>query len=164
MKTVCIISDSHRMPTYVEKVRYELCKEADVYIHCGDIFYNDPKECLDFLVVQGNHDYHLGLPYFRIVEVEEVRIFVIHGEFIYFMEDAVFEKILEINRCDILVMGHTHVAEIRYLSHGKLFCNPGSVCWPQDEFSGSYLTLQIDGKKIEPCIHRFPLDPSLFLF
>lgn len=164
MKKVCVISDSHKMKTYVEKVRFSLCKDADVYIHCGDIFYDDPAECLDFEVVQGNHDYELGLPYFKIIQVEDVRIFVIHGEFIYFMEDDIFDYILERNQCDILLMGHTHCAQIKTLPSGKLLCNPGSVCWPQDEFSGSFLTLEIEGKNIVPEIHRFEIDLSLFPF
>lgn len=164
MKKVCVISDSHKMPRYVEKIRFELCPDADLYVHCGDIYYDDPKECMDFIVVQGNHDYNCGLPYFKIVELEDIRIFVIHGEFIYYMEDEIFDKILEINHCELLLMGHTHCAEIKRLPSGKLLCNPGSVCWPQDEFSGSYLTLEINGKNIVPKIHRYELEPSLFPF
>ncbi|ADG13256.1 phosphodiesterase, MJ0936 family [Methanocaldococcus infernus ME] len=131
-----IISDTHiydRASSIPKKV-FEEFSNVDLIIHCGDI---TDKEILDELSdlarvipVQGNCDY-LNLPREQILELNNYRIGVIHGDIIYPRGDLLKLKLLGLEMgVDILISGHTHWP-IHEKFDNLLLLNPGSPTVPR---------------------------------
>lgn len=76
----------------------------------------------------------------------------------YVHEDQVEDSLLERAKCDILILGHTHVPYVRRLRKG-LVVNPGSVGQPRDrDPRASFIVLDTDGP--EAVIERVAYDTS----
>jgi putative phosphoesterase len=58
----------------------------------------------------------------------------------------------------IIVYGHVHKAFVRRLSDGTIVCNPGSVGFPQDAETASYLLIDLEGPEWVLRIRRVPFD------
>lgn len=92
----------------------------------------------------------------------EQRVAVYHGSvdsaIEYVFEDQAGDSLLERAKCDILVLGHTHVPYIRRL-RGGLIVNPGSVGQPRDrDPRASFGVLETDGPECR--IERVAYDAS----
>ncbi len=76
----------------------------------------------------------------------------------YVHEDQVEDSLLERAKCDILILGHTHVPYTRRLGKG-LVVNPGSVGQPRDrDPRASFAVLDTEGP--EAVIERVAYDTS----
>jgi putative phosphoesterase len=76
----------------------------------------------------------------------------------YVHEDQVDDSLLERAKCDILILGHTHVPYTRRLAKG-LVVNPGSVGQPRDrDPRASFAVLDTNGP--EAVIERVAYDTS----
>jgi putative phosphoesterase len=126
-RVIAVLSDTHGS---LSAEAIEVLGNVDLIIHAGDI---DTPEVLETLrgigpvvAVQGNMDggpWTKGLSRTEVVEIEDVRIYVLHN----------------IDRLDLdpeaagfhaIISGHTHRPEIRE-DRGVLFLNPGSAAWPK---------------------------------
>jgi predicted phosphodiesterase len=58
----------------------------------------------------------------------------------------------------VVVYGHVHKAFVRRLSDGTIVCNPGSVGFPQDAESASYLLIDLEGPEWVLRIRRVLFD------
>jgi putative phosphoesterase len=58
----------------------------------------------------------------------------------------------------IVVYGHVHEAFVRRLSDGTIVCNPGSVGFPQDDDTASYLLIDLEGPEWAFRIRRVSFD------
>jgi len=144
MKKIGLISDTHvpeRSKTLPLKV-HELFKGVDLIIHSGDITHEDVLIELETIApveaVLGNMDgYYIkrDLPEKKVIEVEKVKIGIIHGSGSPFgIEERIAQ---EFQNVDVIVYGHTHRAVIKEIN-GILFINPGT---PSDRIFSSRFTL-----------------------
>jgi putative phosphoesterase len=126
-RIIAVLSDTHGT---LSAEAIEVLGNADLIIHAGDIDTPDVLEALrgigPVVAVQGNMDggpWTKGLSRTEMVEIEDVRIYVLHN----------------IDRLDLdpraagfdaVISGHTHRPDIRE-DRGVLFLNPGSAAWPK---------------------------------
>ena len=152
-----VISDTHGSLKGWEK-GWEILKNSDVIIHCGDLFnhgpgnpvpegYNPKELCnifnnlsIPLLIVKGNCDSEvdqlfLKLPFsypYLFVQFSELRILASHG---HIFSDEEWEQIGEKWKINILISGHTHKWKLEKKSN-IVILNPGSPSLPKcDEFT-----------------------------
>lgn len=146
---VVIVSDNHGdldALTYVK----EKHSDADYFIHCGDAAL--PPYLLDgFAVVQGNNDLYNTFPSFRVLEIGNHRLYVVHGHHdLFFGSLSQLKSKADLNHCNIVCFGHTHsYQEIE--AEGVLFLNPGSIHHNRDGTKPSYMivTFHDDDIKVQ---------------
>ncbi|MCX7769648.1 MAG: metallophosphoesterase [Proteobacteria bacterium] len=146
-----VVSDTHlrgndnRFYILVEK----FFKNCSYILHAGDITDTKIFEGIDkeIIAVKGNMDFGQDLPLKRVIEIENVRLGLIHG----YGEPRGIEmrviKEFEKNPVDCIVFGHTHMYYIGEIGGIKLF-NPGS---PFDSRYGcrkSVGFIEVNGKEI----------------
>ncbi|MDD5023193.1 MAG: metallophosphoesterase [Candidatus ainarchaeum sp.] len=134
MKKLLLIGDLH-IPERAEKIPdwiIELLKKEkfDLILCTGDLVYtsavNELKKYAVVKAVQGNMDF-LSLPEKEIVEIEGLKIGLIHGTQIHPRGNIEqLTAIAEEMNVDILVHGHTHKLKIEKLN-GILLLNPGTA-------------------------------------
>jgi putative phosphoesterase len=99
-----------------------------------------------------NKEFLKSLPHKLSIEVEGVRILLVHGSPINYLLEYVkpsisserLQILLKNVEEDIIVNGHTHLVMARHL-HGKTVLNPGSVGRTKDGVPGAtYLLLNVD--------------------
>ncbi|HIH34878.1 MAG TPA: YfcE family phosphodiesterase [Methanosphaera sp.] len=148
-----IISDTH-IPVRSQSVPpivFEVFKDVDLILHCGDIevksVIEELEEIAPVIAVHGNCDPYIGYNTHEIVEVEEVKIGITHGV-VYPKGDTqqlyYLAKELEV---DILVSGHTHKPMIQQ-ENDVLLLNPGSPTQPRLS-EPSVMLLEINGKEVD---------------
>lgn len=159
---ILVISDTH-IPVAREtlpEIIIQEAKNASLCLHAGDLVTYDVFEKLTSLTktvaVRGNMDteeVRKKLPEKEIIEIENIRIGLIHGQgapssLISFVEEK-FKK--DLKTLNVIIFGHSHHPLIK--KKGEiLYFNPGS---PTDKFFASYNSygiLEIKGEKIEPKI------------
>ncbi len=133
---IIVVSDSHGRNEVFSKLR-ELHPNASAYISCGDTECSD--EYLDgFVTVQGNNDPYNAYPKRVIIEVEDVRILVQHGDRIPPLEltQRLSEYAIAEN-CQLMCYGHSHIFHVEE-KNGVLLVNPGSIYYNRDYSLPSY--------------------------
>lgn len=154
--SVALLSDTHvgdrakSLPSILlEKIREE---KPDLVLHAGDITSPAVLEALESIApvvaVKGNVD-HLPFPEEEIVEVEGLRVALVHGhQFFVLNSHFLTLKALDMD-ADVLVFGHTHRFYHEIVSvHGRKIhiINPGSPIFPRYDES-SFVVLRM-GKEI----------------
>jgi len=150
IKTIGVVSDTHiqnRLGTLPVKL-FSVFRNAgvDFICHAGDICTLSVLRELEHIApvraVRGNRDLHLKnkLPLIDQIEAGKVRIGLIHSHtsFLRYLVDKLryyrdgyrFERYAVMlhrvfPQADVVIFGHTHIAESRYWQ-GKLYLNPGS--------------------------------------
>lgn len=143
---VVVISDTHGYDSMIDYVMLEE-KDADLFIHCGDIC-SDIHDYPNMIIVRGNNDYH-DFPDTKIIEIEGHRIAICHSHQFYYLKKQ--EKMVQFaksNHCEMLCFGHTHVAVDEYVQ-GIHFFNPGSLYHSRDGRGKSYGILHISKEDIK---------------
>ncbi|MFO7881508.1 MAG: phosphodiesterase [Kosmotogaceae bacterium] len=156
-----VISDTHGSYDRLKKI---LDNETnfDYMIHAGDFLYHGPrnripdgyypeklanffKENKNRLIgVRGNCDADVDLMMMDVNSLLNVKEFRING-----LRVVVSHGHHEINtNADILIKGHTHIAELRKKSE-MIFLNPGSPSLPKDDTGGSYAVMKTFNEKTE---------------
>lgn len=153
---VVVLSDTHRMFRNAVKI-VEDHLDADMFIHLGDgesdyqqILSLYPDLASKFYYVKGNCDYE-NAPISQTIDVMPGhRIFATHGHRFHARSTTVYmEQLARESGCDILLYGHTHIAQCAY--HGGLYViNPGSASSPRDEKPPSYALLDITSAGVMP--------------
>lgn len=150
-----LISDTHiphRARVLPQKV-LDAFSEVDLILHAGDLttlkVLEELKQIAPVMAVQGNMDRANGidLPKARVIEAEDLRIGLIHGE-VYPRADT--QQLLylakELN-ADILVSGHSHQPKIEQ-KEGILLLNPGSPVVPRLA-DRTVMLLEIKNKEVD---------------
>lgn len=129
-----IISDSHGNIECIIKA-LEKIGEADLWLHCGDY----GKDALfikkytqkDVIAVQGNCDSGIDYKIDEFIEIFGKKIWLTHGHR-YKIKHSKNELLWWAKQyeIDIVIYGHTHIAENIDLNNIILF-NPGSVSIPR---------------------------------
>lgn len=138
-----IFSDSHQSDTNMKKALEMHKNNLDLCIHLGDgtrefFFLSQEYPGIPFVYVHGNYEdaFAKGIDVTRILDLEGYRVFLTHGH-AYGVKGGssiLTYKALEEN-CDIVMYGHTHQRENRYISgtelgRGLYIFNPGSTSRP----------------------------------
>ncbi|MBR3936126.1 MAG: metallophosphoesterase [Oscillospiraceae bacterium] len=134
---VVVFSDSHGNYDVLEKIMERHKGDGDVFIHLGDgerefelltYVYNDKK----LLFVSGNCDWGTDKPDYDIIKLGGKTIFFTHGARFGVKGDLNIAKLFaRKNEADILLYGHTHIAETSY-DDGLYIMNPGSCGRPRE--------------------------------
>ncbi|MCK5581996.1 MAG: metallophosphoesterase family protein [Candidatus Omnitrophica bacterium] len=151
-----VVSDTHSKPLPEQMI--EEFKTVDMIICVGDFcdlgVYQTLEKIVPVKAVCGNMDnaqVRRELPRTRILECEECRIGLMHGEGpSRTILSRVKEQFLREN-VDAIIFGHTHDPFNEEID-GVLYFNPGS---PNDEIFApyrSYGILDVSGKKIKGTI------------
>lgn len=133
-----LISDTHipdRMKELPEKV-FEAFKDVEMILHAGDVTSQEVIEKLEEIApvtaIQGNTDRIVGLdlPKTAVVEAEELKIGVIHGEVYPRADTKQLHYLAKQLDVDILVSGHSHQPKVEKVED-VLLINPGSPTVPR---------------------------------
>ena len=113
-------------------------------------------------LTEENMKYLYSLKDNLILEIEDKRIAVHHGapfdEDHYIYPEEATEDLLNYDKADILVLGHTHVPFVSVFDSGVII-NPGSVGQPRDgDPRASYALVDIKNKKYEIRRVEYPID------
>ena len=149
-----VISDTH---SEISQDVLNSLKGISLIIHAGDIESPQDLERLKQIApvkaVRGNMDIHddvSKLPTTEVVQVGEVRIYVLHN-----LED------LNINPAaagfQVVIYGHTHFPAIKE-RRGVLFLNPGSASFPRKGSAPSLVILHIQGENPHAELIKFKVN------
>ena len=150
-----LISDTHiphRAKILPQNV-IDAFSDVDLILHAGDLtslrVIEELEQLAPVMAVQGNMDRANGidLPKAKIIEVEDLKIGVIHGE-VYPRADSnqLLYLAKELN-VDILVSGHSHQPKIEQ-KDGVLLLNPGSPIVPRLA-DRTVMLLEINGNEVD---------------
>lgn len=152
MMRIGVISDSHGK---IKPARQALKQmgQIDLLLHAGDHYGDALKLAAEFKVplksVVGNCDWLDKGPAEEIVQIGSKRLFLTHGH-AYRVKDSylnLFYRAQEVG-ADLVVFGHTHVAELQIIDEVILF-NPGSIALPrQGEATYGMITYEQDQLKV----------------
>ncbi len=136
---IVVISDTHG--DFYELKRVAMRENgADLFLHAGDVESFGGEEIRPFAAVKGNCDY--GMSKFP----NEYWYMTPYGK-LYMKHHPILLK-EEVQRLQeahvkIFIHGHTHIKEARKIGDLYIFC-PGSLVYPRDGGSGSYLVLEVE--------------------
>jgi putative phosphoesterase len=147
---IAILSDTHipvRLRALPGQV-YELCTDADLIIHAGDIEDNDVIDNLlrfaPVKAVKGNMDGFVvssRFPEMLVLELEGFTVCVSHGSGTAIGIRDRLRKKFQSSNPDIIIHGHTHEFFWKQ-EKGIWFLNPGAVASPNGHRSAATLTLE----------------------
>jgi len=142
-----IVSDSHGRNEVFKQLR-EMYPTASAYLHCGDS--ECPSTELDgFVSIQGNNDLYYDYPKQIILDLDGVRVLLIHGH--QYPMYSVVEKLIVKAReedCKLVLYGHTHIYKVTRFED-LVLVNPGSIHYNRDASEPSYAIVTIENGKIE---------------
>lgn len=150
-----LISDTHipdRMRELPEKV-FEAFKDVEMILHAGDVTSQEVIEKLEEIApvtaIQGNTDRIVGLnlPKTAVVEAEELKIGVIHGEVYPRADTQQLHYLAKQLNVDILVSGHSHQPKVEKVED-VLLINPGSPTVPRLA-DRTVMILEINKKEVD---------------
>lgn len=145
MLKIVLAGDNHGDIDSIKRILIDN-PQADYYFHTGDSQMN-PKYIEPFISVCGNNDYNTDLPKFRVIDIKEHKILLIHGHGYTYSTDALVYKAQE-EGCDIVFFGHTHVYFDKTVNGIRLI-NPGSTFYARNLDEPSYAIVTIDENDIK---------------
>lgn len=159
MAGILVLSDTHvRRSADLPREILELARRADLVIHAGDFTHGDVLaelgELSEVVAVKGNMDvfsFSVDLPKQREVEIEGVRIGIIHGS--GSPNQAVKRACAAFTDCDVIVFGHSHQPLLTEWG-GVVMFNPGSPTDHRFALFPTYGWLKIEAGSFESAIHR----------
>ena len=160
MTTVAVISDTHlpRGSRALPRACVERLEAADLILHAGDIVASavlaELEQYAPVAAVYGNMDQPdlvEALPHDRVVEVDGVRIGMVHIPGPALGREARLAS--RFPGCDAVVYGHTHIPQVER-HEGTWILNPGSPTERRRAPVHSMLVLHVDGESVEPELIR----------
>ena len=154
---ILVISDTHGIINKAEDVIKKM-NDLDMIIHLGD-YFRDAQKLADIFpnipieYIYGNSDFMIGdVQAEKILEISGIKILMTHGHrySVKWDYNKLWKKAEEVG-ADLLLFGHTHVAELIKKNKYTLL-NPGSISDPREDTSESYAIVEIKGGVIEPNI------------
>lgn len=139
---IVVVSDNHGLEKPLEDVRRKH-SDIQVLVHLGDSEFELAK-LKGFIAVKGNNDFYPGYQRARIIEVNEHRILIIHGDGLFYGQnrDGLVATAKD-NDCDIVLFGHSHVFEHQIID-GITLINPGSLNYNRDFSNPCYAIVDIE--------------------
>ncbi len=143
--------------------------DAAIVTGSNDIMNLQAKLALQYthqIISDENVEYLSSLSKKLTIQVEDVKFCVYHGSPLFPLKQYVYpwapqrflKMLIDMAESDILILGHTHIPML-FNFNDKLLINPGSVGQPRDKNpQASYMTLQIEGEKINVEHHRVDYD------
>lgn len=138
MIRIAVVSDSHGDFRNVGRLRAKLGGRIDWLLHAGDHIQDAPRIAVNLGVdpsrvraVAGNCDHPVREPAQQLVEIEGVKILMVHGH-----QYGVKEGLHRVHclaaeaGARVVVFGHSHVA-VCLEEGGVLLFNPGSITAPR---------------------------------
>ena len=154
MKKILIISDTH---SHIDNTILKYVKETDEVWHAGDIgnikILTEIEKFSKIKSVYGNIDDHVirsVSPETNSFFCEKIKVSMIHiaGNPPYFNKKT--KKIIEIEKPNILVYGHSHILKVKYDKENKvLLINPGAAGRHGFHKKRTMVRFQINGNEIE---------------
>jgi putative phosphoesterase len=143
---IAVLADTHvNKLEYLPKKIIDALSTVDLIIHAGDFtdvqLLNELKQLNEVKAVHGNMDSRelkSVLPIKEIVETKDKRIGITHGSGAPWRIEERVRKVLESDRIDIIVYGHSHRPQNKVIND-VLFFNPGKA-------ADSFGILTIDGE------------------
>ena len=158
---VAVISDTHlpRGARALPERCVELCRGADLLLHCGDVVTLDVWEMLATLGpplegVYGNMDdgaLRELLPHERVIDADGARIGMIHIPGPAAGREARLSA--RFPGCAAIVYGHTHVPQVERVGDAWIL-NPGSPTERRRAPIHAMLVLEVEAGKIRPELVR----------
>lgn len=146
MSEFIVCSDNHGRIPVLQKIR-EKYANIPTKIHCGDIEL--PNAYMEgFYAVSGNNDFFYHYPDHLIVELDDLRIYVTHGdEYFRDRKEKLRKKAIN-NHCQVICYGHTHIFDVEEMD-GVLLINPGSLSYNRDGSDPSYVYVKYENGEFE---------------
>lgn len=131
---IVVVSDTHRsISGFLDKVK--TMPKPDLIIHLGD-YTSDGEKIekelgVNVVQVKGNCDMGFSYKDEELIQIRGKKIFLTHGHkySVKMNSDSLYYKALELG-ADIVLYGHTHVAEI-IREEKIIIMNPGSPSSPR---------------------------------
>lgn len=142
MKLV-VFSDVHGDESVVNRI-LDWNQDSDYFISLGDTEL--PQDFLlhnDIVMIKGNYRGDAGFVFERVLEVENLKIFMTHGH--KFNVHKSLDKLAKLaitEGYDLVLFGHTHILETIKISKVQ-FLNPGSCASPRNNLPPTYMILDI---------------------
>lgn len=148
---VLVTSDTHGFYSPISDYLLDH-EDIKLLLHAGDgasdvenIHYETD---INYEFVRGNNDYLSDAPYEKVVEIENIRIFITHGHTynVYYTDNEILKRAKELS-CQIAIFGHTHQC-VNTIKNDIRILNPGSISLPRDN-NYSFFILDINGDSYE---------------
>ena len=155
MKKVVVMSDNHGNDSMMEYIKAQE-PHADYYIHCGDSEASYKELLSGCICVKGNNDWSLDLPMEAKLQIEDVTLFITHGQYLgYFNRELAMKDLLIRNHCQVFISGHTHMP-LSLKDGSYYYINPGSTSLPRGGSKKSYAVVTIDGQAVDCVFKEIP--------
>ena len=136
---ILIFSDSHGNANNMRALLKKCIPQTDAVLFLGDgarefsVLAKEYSGQADFFAVRGNCDGEIELPDERVLSFDGIKILMTHGHKYGVKNSTVrLEYRARELECDLVLYGHTHSRETRYLPEPKplhILC-PGSISRP----------------------------------
>lgn len=148
MKLV-VFSDVHGEEAIISHI-LDNNKDADYVLSLGDTEVDlDFLMHNDIVMIKGNSRHDPGFVYERELDVEGVKLFMIHGH--KHGVNSGLDKLAKLaisEKYDVVLYGHTHILDQQKIG-GIQFLNPGSCARPRNTLPPTYMILNIDNQEIK---------------
>ncbi len=151
---IIIASDTHGRNDVLEKLEQAYPK-ADLFIHCGDL-EDYASNYPHWVFVRGNNDLDYDMPEYRILNIADVRMYVVHSQYFgYYNRERMLVAQGKKENCQVVIFGHTHVPMAKK-EDGVWLINPGSMTYPRDGRTPCYarMIIEDDGSIHVDLIHQ----------
>lgn len=157
---ILVVSDTHGDIENAEQL-IRGTNGIDLVIHLGD-YFRDAQKLSDmfpgipFEYIYGNSDFMIGdTPAEKSLEFFGKKIFITHGHrySVKWNYEKLSKKAEEMG-ADLLLFGHTHVADL-VEDGGHFLVNPGSISDPRDDSNESYAIIELNENTIKPVLMSF---------
>ncbi len=152
---IAVLADTH-VPKKARRLppkALEIIKTSDLLIHAGDIltadFLDYLRQFLPVHAVLGNNDLAIDLPIKLEIELEGVKVAVIHDSGAVKGRARRMKKLFP--EADAVVFGHSHIP-MNFLEEGILLFNPGSATDKRRQPKHTMGTLQVANGSISGAI------------
>ena len=151
MTKLLVISDVHRDRYKLERILNKYKDQVNHIISLGD------SECSteylqkrNIIAVKGNYPFDGGEGYHKILQIEQVKIFLTHGHKFGVKWGSLsrLHDYASSEDFDLVMYGHTHEASLEK-EEGITYLNPGSVRQSRGKEGPSFAMVTIKNKNIE---------------
>lgn len=131
---IAVVSDTHRSDKHIKLIK-DMIKDADVLLHLGDNIDDGEELEKSFsgetYIVAGNCDFTRQYPKDRLLEFNNKKIFMTHGD-LYAVKMSLNSIYYEGKEAgaDVVVFGHSHMGGIER-TEDIILMNPGSPSLPR---------------------------------
>ncbi|HHU64399.1 MAG TPA: metallophosphoesterase [Clostridiales bacterium] len=152
---IAVLSDTHGRLWFIDDMIRKM-GAVDGIIHLGD-YVGDAEKIRKYtgkevISVRGNCDFSTTIPTERVVEFNNVKLFITHGHN-YGVKHGYNRLVHKARELGVkwVLYGHTHVPEI-YQQDGVTLINPGSPVYPRGMNKYTIAILEFGGTRLIPYI------------